>query len=71
MTYAMPTVELNKRESLVRDEWWPVIVILFVIWAYSQYSLNQAIKSCRSSGGVESVESKIFGMSWKVTCFKK
>lgn len=70
MTYAKPEVSLENRNELVRDEWWQA-VLLFAVWAYSQYAMNKAINKCENQGGLAKVDSYVFGTVWKVNCYKK
>ncbi|KQU13093.1 hypothetical protein ASG65_12150 [Bacillus sp. Leaf13] len=68
--YIKPSFE-ERKEKLTRDEWWQIVVILFVLRVYSNYSLQKAIESCKSKGGLADVTSKFFGSSWEVRCIKK
>lgn len=61
----------ERNEVLVRDEWWQIVVVLFVLRVYSNYSLQKAIDTCENRGGVANVTSKFFGSSWEVRCTKK
>lgn len=70
MNYQSPVIDLSQKSDLTRDEYWPILVVLFIVWAYNQYELNRAIASCENQGGVASVESYFFGTVWKVTCYK-
>lgn len=69
MEYVLPIVDFEKR-SLVRDEWWPVLVLLFVVRVYNNYALDQAVQSCERSGGTAVVTSEWWGTSWTVECYK-
>ena len=70
MSYVKPEIALEKKQKLVRDEWWQAI-LLFIIWAYSQYAMKDAINKCEKRGGVAKVSSYVFGTVWKVSCYKK
>jgi len=70
MIYKKPEASFQSNNVLVRDEWWQA-VLLFVIWAYSQYAMKDAVKSCEKEGGVATVESYVFGTIWKVSCYEK
>ncbi|KQU13092.1 hypothetical protein ASG65_12145 [Bacillus sp. Leaf13] len=69
MNYLKPEVSVENKQELVRDEWWQA-VLLFAVWAYSQYAMNNAINKCEKSGGVAKVSSYVFGTVWKVSCYK-
>lgn len=47
-----------------------VIIVLFVVWAASQFVLDRAVQRCYGEGGYPDVESWVFGTVWKVTCKK-
>ncbi len=71
MMYESPEIQLQRKKEVTSDEWWWVgLILLFVIWAYSQYQLQRAIDSCRSSGGLSRVDSYVFGTVWKVECYQ-
>lgn len=72
MKYQSPTVMLNQREEVTGDEyWWIGLVLLFVVWATSQYAMQKAVASCKNSGGVAKVESYWWGTNFKVLCYDK
>ncbi|PLR75317.1 hypothetical protein CU633_21785 [Bacillus sp. V3-13] len=72
MNYQSPVVELNQREKVTGDEyWWVGLVLLFVVWAYSQYAMQKAVSSCSKSGGLAKVDSYFWGTTYKVSCYDK
>jgi hypothetical protein len=72
LNYISPTVDLKKKETLVGDEfWWVGLLVLFIVWCTSQYSMNRAINNCKNSGGLARVESVWWGTGYKVICYDK
>ncbi|MCI2254823.1 hypothetical protein L2D08_10650 [Domibacillus sp. PGB-M46] len=69
MEYVKPLISLEKKQDLERDEWWQAI-LLFVVWAYSQYAMKDAINKCEKQGGMAKVSNYVFGAVWKVSCYK-
>lgn len=68
--YQAAVVDLRERE-VENDGFWWVIIILFVLWAYSQYTLNEAINRCYDQGGEPHVTSYVYGTVWKIECIKR
>lgn len=64
------SVDLRERE-LENDGFWWVIIVLFILWAYSQYTLNEAINRCYAQDGEPNVTSYFFGTTWKIKCVKQ
>jgi hypothetical protein len=72
MEYQSPAVKLKQREKVTGDEaWWIGLVLLFIIWAYSQYAMQRAVSTCSKSGGLAKVDSQFFGLNYKVSCYDK
>jgi hypothetical protein len=69
MSFVSPTVNFEEKKNLTRDEWLP-LVLLFLVYCYSQYSLHQTINKCEKKKGVAEVTSIVFGAVWKVKCVK-
>jgi hypothetical protein len=68
--YSSPTIERKEREFTGDEFWWAIMVLLFVVRVYSNYSLTKTIKACESQGGSAKVTSQMFGTSWSVSCYK-
>ena len=68
--YIKPSL-VQRKEQLIKDEWWQIAIILFALRVYSNYALKQAVGSCERRGGIAEVTSKFFGSSWEVKCIKK
>lgn len=72
MAYVCP--DFDGRLRLMKEDEFgglAIIVVLFIVRAWSQVALDRAVQGCYDVGGDPQVTSSFWGSSWTVKCVKR